>query len=416
MNVKKLTSGYIFYLLLAAVIVFFLFSLNIVVGPTYGGDSEWYVAAAEGRFHELIVPYSSRFLHPFMVGFFSRLFSFEVYPIFLAVTAVSVFLFLVTNSAFLKKILNSPLLLIPIFLLPYFFATLREIFQPDAFYIFLTALFFLFLFYQKESASLLVLFLLFLTRESTIILGLIFIILSWLRSKKILALTALVVVAISFYVTSAIGSIGQPNVHQLNGLVYLPLKFVYNFAANVFGVKLWVNTYTSCEPAFQFNLPAIPQLGVINKAGFCGFDFSLPLYTLFTLLTIFGVGPLLLFSYLKRQSKKIFKEFAFWIVVALIYGLAHFFIGVFAGTVIQRIVGYSWPAFLLINPFLIKKFFICDRKFIMKLSMVQILVAWLPFMVYRTGSSVFFAIAAILLAVVGYYYAFRLIKNQNVRI
>ena len=257
-----------------------------------------------------------------------------------------------------------------------------------------------------------ILFLLFLTRESTIILGLIFIVVSWFRSKKILALAALIIVMISFYTTSAIGSIGQPNIHQLSGLVYLPLKFIYNFAANIFGIKLWVNTYTSCEPLFRFNLPAFSQLGAISEGGFCGFDFSLPLYTLLTLLTIFGIGPLLLFCFLRKRHKKIFQEFSFWAVVALVYGLMHYFIGVFAGTGIQRIVGYSWPAFLLVMPLLIQKFFISDKKFIIKLSLIQLLVAWLPFVVYRAGSSGFFAVTAILLAVAGYFWAFRLIKNR----
>ena len=83
MNIREFTSGYIPYFFLAFLIVIFLFFLNIAAGPTYGGDSEWYIAAAEGRLDDLITPYSGRFLHPFIVGSLDHIIPLDLYQIFL---------------------------------------------------------------------------------------------------------------------------------------------------------------------------------------------------------------------------------------------------------------------------------------------------------------------------------------------
>jgi len=406
-------DGYLVFFAVAALITVFLFFLNVFLGPTYGGDSEWYIAAANGRLNELIEPYSTRFLHPFLVGWISHQLPLDIHQTFLVVTVASVFLFMIVNVFLLKDTVRSPFLLIPLFFLPYFFATLREIFQPDAFYILLTALFFLLLRYKMEGGCLVTLFLLFLARESTMLLGLIFAAIGWLRSKKFLAITAIGVVMISLYTMGVMRNAGQPNIHHLSTPVYMVFKFSYNSMTNVLGLKPWINTHSNCEPAFRFRLPPLKSLGSVREVGFCGFDLSLPAQTIITLLTTFGIAPLVLF-YVLRKRKGIIRSFPFWMLIALIYGIAHYFIGVAAGTGVQRLVGYGWPAFLVVVPILIQKLFEADKKIILKLSLVHLFVAWLPLLTYRmNGDTAGSAMFIIFLAMGAYCYAFRIIKEQK---
>lgn len=408
---------YLKYLFVAVFITTLLFVLNSLWWRTYGGDTEWYIAAAEGRWDELIQPYSARFLHPFLAGLLSRLLSLSIGHAFLVIGVVSVFLFFVVNAVILKKTIDlKPILFLPLFFSPYFLLTVREIFEPDAFYIFLSALFFLLLFYKKEVQTLLMFFLMFLTRESTSLLGIILGLVSWFRSKRSLAIGVFIVLFISFLTTSLFGSIGRSNVHNLNSSVYLVAKFSFNFLTNVLGLKPWTNTYVSCEPVFKFQLPTIESFRDIKEIGLCGFNILAPIQTLIILLTIFGITPILFFYLFFKKWDFILKELPLWIIVVLVYGLAHYFIGVVAGTGIQRIVGYGWPAFLLLTPIFISKFLEIDKKSILKFSLLQFFVAWLPLIVYRLNGDNLSSALFILFIVLGMsFYSLKIIKKQRIK-
>lgn len=411
------SDGYIKFFILAGFITALLFTVNSIWFRTYGGDTEWYIAAAEGRLEELIQPYSARFLHPFLVGSLSVLFSLNTEQSFLVIGVISVFIFFVLSATILKKAINlKAIFLFPLFFSPYFLLTIREIFEPDAFYIFLTSLFFFFLFYEKEIAVLLTFFLLFLSRESTSLLGVILAIAAWFKGKKLFAVGVIMIVLISMYLSGVLNSIGRPNIHNLNNSVYLLAKVSFNFLTNVLGVRPWANTYANCEPVFKLSLPRAEQLGDINEVGFCGFEIIRPIQTLIILLTLFGIAPLFLFYAISKNWKTVFQKIPFWLLIALVYGLTNYFIGIVAGTGIQRIVGYGWPAFLLVVPVLISRFFEFDKRSILKLSLIQIFTAWLPLIVYRLNGDNLSSALFILIVVLGiYFYSFKEIKTHLVK-
>ena len=182
-NFIKKYSCYWGFFLIAAIILSLLLLLNLFLRYAPGGDEGWYTAMADGRLYEVVQPFSGRFLHPFIAGFLHSFFSLPFSLSFFLITASSLFFFLLINTILFKRELSSSLLLIPLFFTPYFFDTLRRFFQPDSLYLLLTALFFLCLFYKKDAIALFLLFPLFLARESTIILGLLFSFLLFFRSK-----------------------------------------------------------------------------------------------------------------------------------------------------------------------------------------------------------------------------------------
>ena len=433
LNRLKLGEGG-FYIVLALVFTAIVAFLGSPLVSTYlkdvGHDGQWYIKIAEGRIGEVLQPFSGRILYPFIAGWFEKNLPLDIGQSFFLIGMVSLFCFLITTSRILKKNLKSPLLVIPLFFLPYFIWVSREVFLPDIFYVFLTALFFLCLFLKKESVGLITLFLLFLTRESTIVLGLILLLFSLMRSKKILFAATLVVIAISVFTTGQISSLGLSNPHNVGSSFYLVLKFVYNSLNNFFGIKLWANTLAqSCEPVFRIVLPNWPLFGSVREAGFCGFDFSSPINSFLALTTTFGVAPLVFFYLFLKKTKFILREAPFWVSIAAVYGLVYYFLGVSAGTGVARMVGYSWPAFLLATPFLMGVFFETNKNFIVKLSLIQLLVAWLPFAIQvttgysistalfviqvTTGYSISTALLSVFLTASIYFWSFFFLKNQK---
>ena len=193
-------------------------------------------------------------------------------------------------------------------------------------------------------------------------------------------------------------------------------KLGYNFMTNALGIRPWVNTAALCEPLFRFPLPHLPQLGLVREVGLCSFNPFLPIRTLIALLTTFGVAPLVVFSLLfSKDGRRFFKTSPFWMLLALLYGLLHFFLAIPAGTSVQRILGYGWPAFLLLIPFLMNRFFTTDRAFIMKLSLLHLFVSWLPFLFYATGLRVdIFSIPVLIAVFIAYFLSFRLLKSRFV--
>ncbi len=394
-------------------VVLLLVGLNVAIGWTFGGDSEWYVAAAQGNWHELIPPYAGRFLHPFLVGVVNRVTSLDITQSFLVIALVAVYFFFITTGALLKKTIRTPLLLIPLFVSPFFFNTVREAFEPDALYLCLMALFFFSMRYKKDIESMVTLFLLFLARESTLVLSGLCAVVGFFKNKKWLVVAVALVTVAGLYTTSIIKSVGKPNPSGGGGAAYLALKLSYNLATNVFGVRPWSNTVDNCTPVVRFNLPQTSVLGDMHEAGWCAFDPALPLKTLVILLTIFGVAPLVL-GYVLVKWKGVLQIMSFPLAVALTYGIAMYGMGVVAGTGIERIVGYGWPAFILVAPILVASYFEIRRQFVIKLAVAQLVVSWLPLVVYRMGGDGALS-SLLILAVTGIMYGFvyRLMNREK---
>ncbi|MEK7479045.1 MAG: hypothetical protein AAB634_00710 [Patescibacteria group bacterium] len=380
-----------------------------------GHDGHWYVLLAEGRGDEVMKPFSGRFLYPFLAGMADAYIPGNIGYSFFALGMISLFLFLLLNAFMLKRALPSPLLYIPILFLPYLLEMSREILVVDLFYLFLTALFFFALFYEKEWAAFAILFLLFLTRESTILLGLLILPAYWFRGKKKFFVATCLLVAFAVFVVGSLGSGGLPNPHHVGNAFYLVLKLTYNFFNNFFGIKLWVNTLAAnCEPVIQMSLPSWPLFGSIRGAGLCPWNPLASIHTFFALFTIFGVAPTVFAYLILKKYRYILREAPFWLFLATLYGAAHFIIGVPAGTGVARIVAYGWPAFVLALPFLLKNVLNIDRMFLIKLSFAQIVVAWAPFVVQNiAGYTTLASLFGIAFAIPLHVFVYALMKKQK---
>jgi len=95
-------------------------------------------------------------------------------------------------------------------------------------------------------------------------------------------------------------------------------------------------------------------------------------------LTLFGLGPLILFLVFKKKRMALLREAPLWVLVSLGYGLLSFFITPIMATEPFRLAGYGWPAFWVAAPFLFRNHLYKGTKETVKILALHLLLAYLP--------------------------------------
>jgi len=158
--------------------------------------------------------------------------------------------------------------------------------------------------------SLILLFLQFLTRENTVILSLCIIMICFYKRQTKYAASVIVVSLVAMVAISWISRYGQPNIHKLPEILYLALKVPINFISNFTGVTIWTNTLSMSEisartwhnnPIIQMALPKWLCFGEVTNIGIYNFDIFRPMNTFISILTSFGIAPVLLVIIIKRN-------------------------------------------------------------------------------------------------------------------
>lgn len=400
------------FILVAVLVALAAVAVNLPLAPSYKADSDSYAAIALGRISDVVRPFTSSFLHPFLSGIFSAFSGIGLARSFQVFDLVSLAFLLVSLALLLKRTLRWAPLLAALLPIGYYAARLGDTFSPDLFTLALTALFFLALYRGKEWVSLVVLFLLFLTRQSSALLGLVFLVIAFLKSKRTLAVGALVVVAISMVVAGEVSHLGLPNAHHVSDFEYLVLRVPFLALRNV-GIVPWVNTLPgTCEPRFTVELPRSPFFGSIREMGLCGFSPQLLLDDVTAALSLFGVLPAALAYILARRWRDIWRNSPPWVLVALAYGVIHFVVAWGNTTGVPRFIGYAWPAFLLASPFLAARYLAFERGALVRLFVFHVAAMWVPLALAAVGSSIPLKLVSLILAAAASVAAVRILRSQ----
>ncbi|MEM3484503.1 MAG: hypothetical protein QXI12_02630 [Candidatus Methanomethyliaceae archaeon] len=277
--------------------------------PFLSTDSYWYIEMAEGRTQNVVKPFSTRILHPMTVAVLKGISGLNTHQSFFMVGLLALGILTMTLSSIIKSVTPYPAITIAFVLFtPFFLNLFKDYYLPDLFHAAALGLYFLLLVHNKLRSSLLVLFLLCLTRESTILLTLSVTLVSWYRSQRKWALAALITTAVGILVVSVAGQ-GQQNIHAMNDQLYMLLKIPFNFAKNVLGLQLWTNTLAGqsggyCTPVYTIDVPAWLALGSIRTVGICAVDPMMPLRTIGILVTIFGIAPTVVIFDIARNHRQ----------------------------------------------------------------------------------------------------------------
>jgi hypothetical protein len=382
-------------------------------------DSEWYIDLATGNYHNVGKPFINRVVYPFIARIVVLSTGVDTKHAFLALNIVSLLILVVSLFVIIKPFISNKFLYVPIIFTPVLFDLYRNYCLPELFYAALLGIFFLLLRQGKLWISLAFLFLLFLTRENTIVLSLCIIIICFYKRQTKYAASVIVVSLAAIATISWISHYGQPNIHKLPEILYLALKIPINFISNFTGVIIWTNTLSLSEitarswhnnPIFQVALPKWLCYGEVTNVGIYTFDIFRPLNTYLSLLINFGIGPVLLVSVLRRNYRCIINESPIWLLIAISYGFLSYLMGTSIGADVPRLVAYGWPAFWLATPILMLKYYSLNKLTIVSLLITNSLLCWFnTFLLciynqwYITTTITIFIAIIIYLAIIVYY-------------
>jgi|GEM_PF-1178384 len=338
-------------------------------------DSAAYLAIAEGNISEVASPFPKRLLYPLLAGGVARATRLELPDAFLLLNMISLAVFAYCVASFLARLTGSPWLALPLLLTPFPMESLELAYIPDLFLTALTAVFFLLLLNGRYRWGLVVLFIAFLARESTMLLCASCAAVAFSRRNKMLLYGSLGVLILGLFFSALFAKMGLPNIHLMPDILYMACKVPYNFLSNVLGIFIWSDIRNEVGiPFITWQLPAFLHVAD-QEIGIC-LDWRLPVNTLVVFLTIFGSGPLFAGKFLRHWRQ--LPRLPLAVQLALVYGLISFVLGTSLGNWTERLLGYGWPAFWIGVVYLCHRTYRLRKSELAFLVSCYLLICWLP--------------------------------------
>jgi hypothetical protein len=382
--------------------------------PLMVTDNISYFKMAQGETSQVMAPFSRRFLYPFLVRSFSQATGLSLRTVFILFDLSSLVLLIYLLAKIFVLFDLSPWMVAVFILTPFPVVCLQNGYMPDLFHAMLLTLFFLLVLREKFLSALIVLAVAYMARENTLVLCLVLGLIAWFRKLRRVAIGSGLVILYGTAFGSWALSRGQPNLHRLPDFLYLALKVPHQFLKNVFGFRIWTNTLPYGEPFAKFTLPDYLRAGDVRVLGLCYPEWGLPLLTLISLLTLFGTGPLIVWS---MRRLKLWKEpHPLAIQIAFVYGLIAYFLGTSVGDGVDRLIGYGWPLFWIGVPYILAVMKQHHRDLLVKQSLFSLwIVAWIPtFLGYTRFTSFSTGMLALFAVTVAYGLTWRCFRNHEV--
>jgi len=322
--------------------------------PYVDVDSTHYQAMADGK--PAMKPFAFRVLEPAMARLFANVTGKPTADGFLIVGLLSEWVLL---YGVLRPVLDrrqDMWLAVVLILMPFWLRNLTNYFLPDLMHAALCMVYLGLLRTRRWGLAAAMLPVMFLARESTLLIAMIAVpSLWWLvgRRASLLQLGGMLagMTASKFAARHALA-----NRHNINDTLYMIGKIPWNGSRNVFGVTLWTNTLPVLTPIRIWNVPHWLPLGGIHQVGYSGFSWFYPMITSICLLTSFGLGSLVLICLLWRTPlRRLLPPQEPYLCIAAIYGVVTFLMSPLLGAALPRLFDYGWPLFLVYLPAMIPR-------------------------------------------------------------
>ena len=389
----------------------------------YDGDSGHYIAIAEGRVAEVRQPFTSRVLHPAVAGFVSRTTGLSLDAAFFLMNVISLAVLVSAGMIFILGRIRSLRLAMAILLTPMTLFLFREIYMPDCMHAALAAVFFLLLARGAWLYAVPLLFLMQVTRESTILLTFFVVLAAAYQGKWKLAVTAILFTALGMGVVSRAAHRGLGNIHESNTLVYLVAKVPFNLVTNITGLRTWTDTHAKNDPAyfhgepmFSFDLPDWLPRGAMRQMGIYNWDPDIPLMVFRIMLAHLGIIPAVVFAVIVWKRWRLVRDDGLSLIgiVALTYGVASYLLIPCLGTAISRYISYAWPLAWIAAPELLARYYKTSDQLIVKLTWLQVIVSWMPLLRKLGVASMPLNIMAIAVALPCHIIAIKLLRQNRI--
>jgi len=343
-------------------------------------EGRTYLAMARGNYARIPGYYGGRVLHPLVARLLARIAGVPVDArVFLWLSVASLLAFFVFIGLYYRLEYSSGgriwlFLLVTATVVDQY----RNYYWHDLFYAALCALFFLVL-RANVWISLPFALLLYITRESTIVLVVALVAVAAVRRRWKLCSAAAFVGLVGMKLDSALLAHALPNTQGMPVFVLDLLKIPYNFAYNICGLEIWTNTNASTllPPVWTAPVPVWLHLGHIREIGYCGFFWQNPASTFLALAAAFGVLPLALVRVAKARDWQVPWPERIDLATALLFGGLMFLLAPLTGTIPARYVLYGWPLFWLFGVAVLHRAYPASRKraYIILFSLC---ISWTP--------------------------------------
>ncbi|HEY3862488.1 MAG TPA: hypothetical protein VGO59_11410 [Verrucomicrobiae bacterium] len=374
-------------------------------------DDQSYRAMAEGKSSQVPSPFTKRAFYPWLCRVVSRCAKLSTPVTCMMLNCAAWGLLAYSLAALLEETAGLPWLSAIFLLTPVPLESLLLGYMPELFHMALLALFFLLLLRRRQQWALAILFLAFITRESTLVLCLVCAWIAWARGERRLAWGSLLALVAGTAAGAWFVRLGAPNLHHLPDSAYLVFKVGYNFLQNVLGIALWSNSMVPARsaPSITWTLPHFLQLGLVREVGL-SFQWRFPVDTLVALLTVFGVAPLVFPRTWK--NRRAFRELPVAIQVAFGFGAISYLLGPALGAAIFRLPTAGWPLVWIAIPHLAKHLGLeINSQDRLGLAACYLLVEWIPFVTEFWDANRMYAWLLVIPPL--YLVAYRILKRSS---
>jgi hypothetical protein len=317
--------------------------------PYVDADSIHYQAMADGKI--TMKPFAFRVLEPAMARLFAEVTGKPTADGFLVVGLLSgwVLLYCVLVPV-LERRQDTWLALVLIFM-PFWLRNFTNYFLPDLLHAALCAVYLSLLKRRWWGWASAMLPLMFLARESTLLLAAIAVPALWWLVGRRVGLLQLGGTLVGMAASKFVARHAFANQHNINDTLYMIGKIPWNTSRNLFGITLWTNTLPVLPPSRVWNVPHWLPLGGIHQVGYSEFSWEYLTLTSIWLLTSFGLGSLVAICLVWRTPlRKLLPRQEPYLCIAAIYGAVTFLMSPMLGAALSRLFDYGWPLFLVYLP------------------------------------------------------------------
>jgi hypothetical protein len=353
-------------------------TVSVLVGTAFGDifdlpDVEFYLKIAQGDTAHVLQPFALRQLGPLVCRAIAALLHVSVNAAFVTEGVVSLLVLLGIVGFLLLRAGAGTAMLLAVGGLAFWAALFNGLALPDLWFAALLGILLLLLYYQRFLVAAFMLFPLFLSRESTILVLVCLLVAGWRRMRKVDYAVAVIASLAAMRLVKILTSGGMSNREQMSPLLYMAGKVPWNFAKNILGLPPWnpLNTASCAVPQWQTSL----HLGGVSAFGVCAWEPALPAWTLRLALSSFGLLPLLLiYLWLKtpraRWTTNVMLRFC------ILYGALSFVLAPELGSSVPRLFDYAWPGFIVAAPMLAIRHLRLPGRIAWPLVALHLAVAW----------------------------------------
>ena len=322
--------------------------------PYVDADSVHYQAMAAGK--PAMKPFAFRVLEPALAHLFANATGKPATDGFLILGMLSewVLLYGVLRPVLERK--EGRWLAFVLIAMPFWLRNLTNYLLPDLMHAALCMVYLGLLQMRRWGLAAAMLPVMFLERESTLLIAMIAVPTLWWLVGRRAGLLHLGGTFLGMTVSKFAARHALANQHNINDTLYMIGKIPWNASRNIFGVTLWTNTLPVLTPVRVWNVPHWVPLGGIHQVGYSEFSWQYPMLASICLLTSFGLGSLLTICLVWRiPLRTLLPREEPYLCIAAVYGAVTFLLSPTLGAALPRLFDYGWPLFLVYLPAMIPR-------------------------------------------------------------